>query len=589
MVSPSNLNDDPEFENMGIDLDQVKQEEDAAFKDMGFDIEEDYAKSKESPSWRDVASDFITQGARGIAKRFTWPADVLRVMVIGEGLSDIDDLERVYQREGKSFDREKYINAVLDAAQFVPTQESIEKAYEKRSGESLEPKTGAGKGIKQIAEIFSFGKGGLAQRTTGAALGVGTTQILKDLGAPEGVAEFTGDVIGLSPGALEKTPRQLSKEAASYEQKAQKHALPFLEMMAQENAPVLRGKLFETTERTLKDQFNLSSEKAIREIVKGELPIKRLQERGINLDALGQHAYEQTTKLARMKPQPLTTTQIVRNIDSEISRIKSLAPSPSDSQKAAMQILENERDILKVSNPTPEQLINQHMNYNADMKNIYRKSEFSGKEEQVRKAYEFLKNQLVETIDKQGSPATANAFRAANKIYHEKSKLDQTENLLRKVFDQGYNPKKLDKLLKSKQGNFLKRNMSPKAIEELHEIADYGKMADEKMTKFLELRSPSVINEVKGWGELAPFLLLPENLKGMGFVNYIRQYVKGKLLIRPATREAYKLTMKHAAEGSFNLIKKDFMKLESLINQEYGDLDNFFNSQFSELEFYNGE
>lgn len=587
MVSP--LVSDEEFDQMGIDLDQAKQEEDAAFDTMGLDVEEDYAKSKEGLSWKEKTEDLITQGLRGGLKRFTWPADVLRLAVIGEGLTDIDDLERAFQKEGKPFDRDKYIQGVFEAAQFIPTQESLEKAYEQRTGESLEPKTPAGKRIKQVSEIAFFTRGDFSKKAAGAGLGGGATQILEDVGVPEGIAEFTGDVVGLSPSAFEKVPRQLSKEAASYEQTAQKHALPFLELMAQENAPVVRGKLFEATERTLKDQFNLSSENAIKEIVKNELPLKRLQERGVNLDALGQHAYDQTRKLAQMKPQPLKTGQIVKNIDAEIARIKSLAPSPSDAQKAAIKLLEDERDVLKVANPTPEQLINQHMNYNADMKNIYKKPEFSGKEEQIRKTYEFLKNQLVDTMEKQGSAPTANAFKAANKIYHEKSKLDQTESLIRKAFDKGYNPKKLDKLLNSKQGNFLKRNMSSSAIKDLKEIADYGKMADEKMARFLELSSPSVRNEVKVWGELAPLLLAPitHGSSLIGLIPAIRSRILGKLLIRPATREAYKLTLKHTSEGSFNMLKKDFLKLENLINQEYGDLDNFFDSQLPELEFYN--
>jgi hypothetical protein len=578
------LQDDDSF---GIDLDEAVKARDEGFKSKGIDIEAEAKKPKGEPSWLDTIGDAFVQTGRGALKFYTWPLDVLKMGVIGEGLSDMDELEESFRKADKPFNKEEYVKSVFDMAQYVPTQEMAEKGFEGVTGLSLEPKTEIGEGIKQFAEIASFTRGGAVKKLGSAAIGSGTTQGLKLAGVGDTKAELIGDAASLSPAFLEKSAKNVAKGAQSLQSTAQKHSLPFLDYMVKERAPFLKGRLLKNTEQRLKEEFNVSSTEAMKRIVEGELPIKRMRDRGVNLDSLAEHSYDVTRQLAQSKPQVIKTDGIIKNIDNEINRIKSLAPSPSDSQKSAIKLLEDERDILKVSNPSSEQLINQHINYNADMKQIYRKPEFSGKEEQVRKTYEFLKNELMDAMEKQGSADVSNAFKAANKIYHEKSKLTQTESLLGKAFNgDSYNPKKLEKLLSSKQGNFLKRNMSESAIKELEEIAKYGVEAEGKMANFIDLRSPAIANEVKSWGQLAPMVFLPHNLNGamLAIARPVAKHIQGKLLTRPATREIYKLTLKHAAEGSFNLIKKDFANLEREIVKEWGTVDDFMDDMFEGLE-----
>ncbi len=582
-----------DFDSMGIDLDEALNDSSQDFESKGVDLDGDLAMHQEKKStgagfWGTVG-DIFTQAGRGALKAFTWPADVLKLGMIGEGLTDLDELEESFKKAGKPFDRKKYVQGVFEAAQYIPTQELAEKGFEKVSGISLEPKTELGRIAKQGSELASFTPGGAAKKLTSAATGVAATQALEKFGGlDKAQAELIGDVASLGPSLITKGPKAIPSAADLHAKTAQKHALPFMDYMVKERAPLVKGRLFQSTEEQLKKQFDLSTAAAMNKIVRNELPVKRLQDKGVNLDALANHAYEVTDQLAKSNPKIINTSKMVNNIESEISRIRALAPSPSDSQNAAIKILEEQRDILKVAKPNSEQLINQHMNYNNDMKSLYRKPEFSGKEEQVRKAYEFLKNQQVEAIAEQGGQDVANAFKAANKIYHEKSKLNQTESLLQDAFKgDKYDPKRLDKILNSKRGNFLKRNLSKDAINDLQQIADYGKVAQENMSKFIDLRSPSVMNEVKAWGQLAPLIFLPHNLQGalLAAAKPLARHIQGKLLTRPALRETYKLTLKHAADGAYNLLKKDFMKLEQEIAQEWGTVDNFMDDMLEELDF----
>ena len=583
-----------EDDDIGIDLDSYKQEKEEAVEDTFIDLDQYAQQQKEANEigWTETIGDWLTQAGRGALKAFTWPADVLKIAMIGEGLSDIDELEQAFNKAGKPFDREGYVRSVFEQSRYIPTQELLEQGLEELTGISLQPKTEGGRRIKQGAEIASFARGGALGKLASAGVGVGTTEALKQSGVEQEKAELVGDLASLSPAALEKSAKNIPKSAESLAKTAQKHALPFKEFMVKEREPFLKGRLFKNTEANLKEQFNISAKQALNRIVEGEIPIRKLRNKGINLNALSEHAYDVTERLAQAKPQVINTEEIVKNIDKEVARIKNLAPSPSDAQKEAVNLLERERDVLKVAKPNSEQLVNQHKNYNSDAKAIYLKPEFRGKDEQLRKAYAFLNNELVEAMVKQGSPDVANAFKAANKIFHEKSKLAQTESILGKAFDgDSYSPKKLEKLLHSKQGNFLRRNMSESAVKDLEDIANFGKESEQKMAKFIDLRSPSVTNEIKSWGQLAPFIFLPHNLKGASIllVKPLAKHIQGKLLTRNATREAYKLTLKHSAEGSFNLLKKDFANLEKEIGKEWGSVDDFIDDMMSELEIYESE
>lgn len=592
MVNPLVQQEDDDIESLGMDIeeDAVKQEDD--FENLGLDIEEDAtAIEKGEPGFWGKVGDFFVQSGRGALKAFTWPADIIKLGMIGEGLNDLDELEEAHERVGKPFDRQKYIQDVFETAQYIPTQELAEKGFEDITGISLEPKSEAGKIAKQGAALAAFTPGGIAKKLSSAALGVGTTEALKGFGVGEGKAELIGDATSALPQLAKKVPKNLGKTGAEFEKTAQKHALPFLEFMAKEKAPRVNGTIFKSAEKRIKEQMGISTKQALDKVVKGQLPIKNLQDRGINLNAFSEHAYDVTEKLAKNVRQSYNTSKITSNIDKEISRIKSGAPSPSEAERAAIKILEQERDILNVSSPTAEQVVKQHRNYNANVKNIYRKPEFSGNEEEVRKAYAFLNKELLD-MTHTSDPAFTNAFKAANKIFHEKSKLAQTESILGKAFDgSSYSPKKLNKILNSKQGNFLKRNLSKQAIEDIEEIAKYGKAAEERMNSFINIQNPSVYNSIASWGQLAPFILIPQKLIGgiLSFAKPLGKHIQGQLLTRPATREIYKTSLKHAAEGSFQLLKKDFSNLDKEISKEWGTVDNFIDDMMEELEIYEGE
>lgn len=570
-----------------LDVGAVAAVEGEEFGQDFIDVEQEEKATKQGkPTWADTIGDVLVQTGRGALRAFTWPADVLKAGMIGEALSDIDELEGAFERAGKPFDRDAYTKKVYEMAEFIPTQDLAEKGIESATGYSLEPKTELGRKAGQFSQVATFSPGSLSRKLISGATATGTTYGLEQAGVPG--AEIIGDAAGFSTSAIKKGAKTLSPKALENANIAQKHALPYLYFMTKENAPYIQGKLFKNTENQIKRDFNISTKQAIDKVLTNEIPIKALREKGINLDVLAEQAYKKTSLLAQLRPQTIRTAQIVKDIDQEIAHIISLAPSPSNAQKAAINILENERDILKVANPTSEQLIKQYQNYNSNVAQIYRKPEFNGVEKEVKNAYAFLNEKLVGAMESQGHNDVAESFKAANKIYQAKSKLDQSESILSKAFNgEDYSAKKLDQLLGSKKGKLLERNIGKSGVKDLKEISKYGIEAQSKINTFIKLDSPFVANEVSSWGNLAPFVFMPDKLSGalLSIAKPVARLIQGKLLTRDGLRETYKMTLKHAAEGQYNLLKKDFFRLEEGISKEWGDVETFIDQTMQELEF----
>lgn len=571
-------------ENDEFDLENYKTKRDQDMESDVFDMEAEKANAAQEPSWKQTVGEFFTQLGLGAAQAFTWPADVIKLGALTTSLGDMNTIEAEAAEQGIPFDKKAYVKGVMEASRFVPTQKDAEKAFEEISGISLEPETEIGKRTRQGAAIFALTPGGISRKATSAATGILSTEIAKGLGVGEGKAELIGDIASVSPNLLQKGARTLSAEAAKEAKIAERFELPFLQYMTKEKAPLLGAKITANNERIIRENFKESTYQALNKIVKNEIPLSKLRDKGVNLNEFAKSAYDATLLKAQQHYELLNTTPLINSIDKRINQIRAKAPNPSEAQQTSINLLERERNALEGANPTSEQLINQHFNYNQNLKSIYKKPEFTGAEDEIRTTYEFLKKGLLDTIEKQGNKDVAHMFRASNHIYHESSKLAQSENMLAKAFpEEGWNAKSINKILNSRKGPILERNLGKKAVEEIREIANYGERAQEKMQKFIT--KSKGLEEIPTWGQLAPLILFHGPLaKAVGFAKPITGWVNGWLLTRPATRKAYGNILRNAAKGSFSPMKKDFAKLEESINQEWGDVDTFMDSVMQEID-----
>lgn len=584
----------PSYDEEGtIDMNAYRQQQDEDDYEGTIDMSE-YSNSKEAQeasTW-DYVKEAGIQSALGFAKSYTWPADVLKLAMVGEGLTDIDDIEEAFKKEGKKFDKDKYIKTVFEQGEFIPTQELLQDIAQKKTGINLEPKTKIGKSFNKLfflgglAKGKGFSKEAIKKGAKAGATGSATTAALRETGAPDLVSELGGDLASGVSISLSKQARKISPEAKRLQDVADKHGLPFMEaMLKDEISP--SAKISIGRKQALEKKLGMSTEEAIKGVIEDRIPLSRLKNSGVDLEVLETEAYDKVKELASKNPKALNAEQIGTDIDREVARIKSLAPSPSDAQKAALKILEGEKDLLSSGKATTEQLVNQTQNYNSNVKSIYRKPEFSGVENEVKNAYAFLNNSIRNNIESQSGKEVIDSLKAANRIHGETASLARTEGLVNKAFKDGkYSAKKLNQVLDSKQGTILRRDIGEQGVKELRDIAKFGQQAQAATAQYANSAKHKF--NVSQWGPLAGFILAKVPLVGVGaaYVKPVIDYVRGWTLTNPAARTELAKIMKNASNGQFKNMAKDFAGIESEMIKEYGSIEEFMKQGIKELQFY---
>lgn len=543
-------------------------------------------QEQETSFGQKIASHPLTQVALGAAKFFTWPLDALKLAMQGEGLSDIDEIEEAFAREGKPFDRNEYVKSVQELTNSIPTQQFIEDLVKEKTGIDLAPQGVAGRILRQGGEILSTGPKGLlkagasqiAKRSAGALGGAGVSEGLKQLGAPEILSDIAGYAIGGSAAGKSK-PKQISPEAEQLTKVAEKHGLRQFEGMQRE-VPPKNPIVSAEKQAKITGELNETSKKAIENVIENKLPIKKLRDSGVDLKVAYTKAFDQADMTAKnLLVQKMDLTDPLYWIANKKQQIKSSAPSLSSTDKILLKELNRHQKAFRKSQTiTPEQALDQYKNFNEEVSGLYRKPEFTGSENAIRGIYEDLKSQWIKMIEK-SSPELSYELRFANKIFSETSNLNMVEGILEKSFKNGYDPKKLSTTLGGmKNKAFLQRALGKDAVKDMIDIAHYGEKANEKVLS--KLKTPkTAIEFVK---EMTPLkfglLALKRGIDfktfgvplawdiGKGAINR----AQGALFIREATRKTYIDYLKKAANIESPAFKKASQELSKKIEEEFG-------------------
>jgi len=519
---------------------------------------------------QDIASSLPVQAGLGTAKFFTFPLDLLKMAMQGEGLGSVDEIEEAYARVGKPFDRDKFIQEVQQAASYVPTQQMGEDIFKEQTGINLEPQGTSGKIARGAGELFALTPGSLVRRGVGAIAGSGTAQGLKEVGVPDIIADIAGAGTAGITAAGKLSPKVLRGEAKEAREIAEKHGLRKFAGMEAEKAPFISPVVSEVAEKGLRSELSETTKKAINDVIEQKLPIKTIRDRGTNLEQAYTQAYEITKKAAQSIPGKVSIDNVRNWIKSEIKRVESKAISPSHADKAALKLLREEQKALGKGNPSAEQLLNQYQAYNFNVKSIYRKPEFTGAENEVKRIYAELNNKLLEST--RGIPHLEDMFRFSNKIYQETAKLNQVEGILSKAFKDGYDPKALMKLLEGKRSlPYLERSLGKGSVKDLVDIAKYGQMSEKRV--FDHLKQPKTVGDYIS--KLTPLqlgLLLGKKSVTLPFAiaKAPMNRIQGYLFTRNGTKKSYINFLKAASQGTPAMILKAGKALEQAIKDEFG-------------------
>lgn len=561
------------------------------------------------------------QPISGYLKRYSYIADLLQASGVGEALDPefIEHLRNIHEREGIPFDESKYRQKVAEAAEAFPTQSNIEKALEERTGLPLQAKTDVQKALSLGGTASGFQPGSLLQKGIAGVAAPVISETAQVVGIPKSLSEILGlaGAGGAATGKLvEKT---LSPEQQMLRQIAEKHQLPTYAGMETES-PKISPIVSKGRQEKLTGELAEKSEKAIDEVITKQLPLNEAEKLGINPQTVYERAYkrmDETAKsidkeIAEGKKKPINIQPVLNWIKKEVDKIKKSAPSLSTPDKVRIKILKDEYKSLSkkpapalpesiklidihgkpLSSPIKKRLpkeinasqtIDQTRNYNENVREIYKKPEFTGAQQEVRETYAQLNDQFQNAIRESGENDLARQLQFGNQVFSESSKINQVQNILAPALEHGYNINKMSSILRSKNNRkFLERSLGKNAVKDLIDIVHYGKKAENLV--FKRLKNPKTIGEyVSSLTPLKAGLLALKHvsLPGLAILGETTkgtaQRVAGILFTRPSTRKAYRNFLKGMGEAKKGTLIKSSEALTNAINEEFGDEKNLLN------------
>lgn len=376
----SNVSSEEENDPFGFQPFDVYEDEELSESEEKETPEED-GKEPEESFWQKVVSNPVTQTILGAAQGLTAPLDILKMFITGEGLTDLDELEEAYRKQGLPFDREDYIQKVFQLAEYVPTLGGAQKLAEEKTGLDFGPKDTASKILRTGTEIATSGPAGLAKQgakqlavqgakrlgTGVAAAGVG--EAAKELGVPEPAADIGSYILGGVANAR-RQPAKVSGKGAEAKALAEKHNLRRFGGLESEqplkNAVAPQSKISQAAE-----ELSETSKQAIDKVIADKIPIAKQRAMGIDLRDAYTKAYAKSNKTAKAldagkKTGAIDLDSLAVNIKDKIKKIQDTAPSLSPSDHAAMSSCTYSVNLIH-SSGTATDLIDENQKATSDL------------------------------------------------------------------------------------------------------------------------------------------------------------------------------------------------------------------------------
>lgn len=527
-------------------------------------------------SAKEVGQGTAGQIALGLTQAAASPLDLAKLYLTAEGLQGLEEAREAHERMGIPFNPEEAQKKFLEAMEYFPTQQLAEEWLNKQ-GVDTKPKGRFEKFLRGLSEF------------------AGLTNL-----QPKGV------------NLPKLQPKSLSTEGQSLRNTAEQFGLRKFAGMEAEKGPSITPIVSAEREAKLTSELGETSKKAIDDIISQKIPIKEMRDKGVNLTQAYNVAYDSARQTARkMGNENIDLSNVVTWINQEIKKTKASSPSLSDPKRAYINVLKKERDRLtetvtpkkqptlfgpsgeiltKEAKPkrvqksmTADQALNQYQDFNSNVKGIWKKSEFAGSESTITDAYSGLNDQLIKSIQKV-NPQLASELEFANRIFHNTSKLNQTEKILGKAFSNGYDPKKLHTILSGERNRkFLERNLGRESVVDLERIAKYGK---EAQTKVLDkLKNPKTVKEYLSSMTPMQLGLLMAGKAHVGSVYYLPKAIvnriQGLIFTRNSTKKNYIQFLKDASKlgsvPSSQLMLKSAKNFQKSIEEEFGSDEELMN------------
>ena len=493
------------FENIKLKPYQEKQIYDR--KDKSEDNPFENIQADEN--WRNSLVRTLYQIPAGMMKVATFPMDLIMMLGVGDANDpeEIDRLHAAAQRQGITFDEEKYREGVYQAQRLFPTQENIERMIEEQTGAPLTPKNKIQKGLRLASQAGSLTSGTLTQRAVAAGGAEVVNEGLQAVGVPEEIAEPIGLGLGIVGGGkapsvgYKRKPSGLPElrfESTKSPKTASKHRIRMIDYKLEKNFRKIAGEIEEASELGA---------------------TKKALEAGIAFEAELSELFDKVLELSKGIEGSVPTNTITNRLRHKLKVKEGTGILASEYEKSYVRHTQMYMRDTKTKNVTAYELLDQYRDVNKGVREIYETGKSAAYNRGKIDALLDYNKAIAEVIEKEyPNSEFSKLFKETNAQYTKIKQVEALKAYIDDFFDSKIDFKQGKEYFKSEFRDRLKKALGEK------EFANF----DQLMKDFMEVkRARALINtaESRGYTGLRAF-------EGWLIKPFIGSAIAGKRIIK---------------------------------------------------------
>lgn len=521
---------------------------------------------EEEPSYKSFARN-LTQIPQGVLEATTpgLLASLWQILGQGEALDpeEIDRIRAISEREGIPFDEEKYLEAVQNASESIPTVSNIARKAEELTGAPLEPKTRTQKGVRFLSSATKLAPQNATLRPLNVSLpkpvlGASITAAkegLQELGVPEPLAELGSFAILKKPteGAPKLSIGTKKKPSGLTERRFEK---------LQESTDVSPSTINKINSKTEKEFRDITAD-----IIK-DSPISEIHEnlsKDVGFKSAARENFKKVEDLAETLPKTFDTDKIKTDLESLVSNKKNVGLTPSEFDKSHNKFIKAFIKETPAKKFTAKELVAQYRKNNKQLAEAYEPGQSFAYNRAKREALLDYNKLIADTIEKEfPNSEFSNLFKETNKVWTDISDSEAISKFLDKLFKEKINFKKARELF-DKEGMTLpfKRALGNEGLAKFQTLLNDLLSTEKGLSLLKAAEKMGFIDLAKTVGayiihpKIGGLKLGYDSLKG-GY-----QKIFEMLLDKPQLAVTWNRGINAMKKGDFKVAEKEFSKVKA--------------------------
>lgn len=410
-----------------------------------------------------------------------------------------------------------------------------------------------------LGTLFSLGGSGAAEVIPAALAGQGVAE-LGGGPIPQTIAElaaFSGR------GALEGLAKKPVKTSTGLN-------VPKVASKEVEKFRGIKPKVFKGRKAEINKQLAQDADKLVQDIKKSSIPVAEEVERGVDVAARNEKLFDRVNALAKKNPLKMEPDEISNYLNKVENNIKKV-PVATEEQEKILKLVDKYKDKFKTeagrAYKTTE-YVDQFRNINRDIKKLYQQRFIHGEQQDTMKFYEGLKDSIENVFENKAPSEFTRAFKAANKEFSQLQRLDQFEEIMKNISDNGLlNPKKLNTYLKTqKRINYLKNAIGKDGYQRLKNISQDVSRIQNKLDLVKTMDLGELVNST-GTIALLKYLKIPA-AAGAKIAQKSLELARGRLLTSPQVYRDTSKFLNAIRQGNKKGIATTLIKLDQTMQKE---------------------